>query len=155
MRLTATKEFSFDCAHMLSNHEGLCANLHGHTYKMQVTLQSLHARGLNLSGPAEGMVVDFKDIKEIVDKRIVKKFDHAFIYWQNGDGENECEKEIMETLQRYGKKIYFMEDRPTAENMARHFFAAIAYCLKATEYSVAVTSVKVWETPTSYAEFRL
>ncbi|MBU0999985.1 6-carboxytetrahydropterin synthase QueD [Patescibacteria group bacterium] len=65
------KEFTFDAAHKLLNYKGLCANLHGHTYKLQVIL----------SGPVgnNGMVFDFVDLKKIVTEKIISKLDHTFI----------------------------------------------------------------------------
>ncbi len=66
-----TKEFTFDSAHKLLNYNGLCANLHGHTYRLQVTL----------SGPVlkNGMVYDFVDLKRIVTEKAISKLDHKFI----------------------------------------------------------------------------
>lgn len=65
------KEFTFDAAHRLLNYNGPCANLHGHTYKLQVVL----------SGPVQknGMVIDFVDLKKVVMERVISKLDHKFI----------------------------------------------------------------------------
>jgi len=73
--ITVTKEFSFDCAHMLTGHEGPCKNLHGHTYKLQVEVTSYS--GVQEEGPSKGMIVDFKDLKQIVKELIVDKLDHS------------------------------------------------------------------------------
>lgn len=65
------KEFTFDAAHRLLNYDGPCANLHGHTYKLQIIL----------SGPVQknGMVINFVDLKKIVTGRVISKLDHKFI----------------------------------------------------------------------------
>lgn len=65
------KEFTFDAAHKLLKYNGPCANLHGHTYKLQVVL----------SGPVlkNGMVFDFVDLKRIVAEKVISKLDHKFI----------------------------------------------------------------------------
>jgi len=65
------KEFTFDSAHFLKDYHGKCENLHGHTYKMRVTVE----------GPIKknGLVMDFSEIKRIVNEKVVDKFDHANI----------------------------------------------------------------------------
>lgn len=65
------KEFTFDAAHKLLNYDGLCANLHGHTYKLQVVLS-----GSNLKN---GLVFDFVVLKKIVSEKVISKLDHKFI----------------------------------------------------------------------------
>lgn len=64
-----TKEFTFDAAHKLSNHKGKCKNLHGHTYKLHVTIKG--------KPNGDGMIIDFSDIKNIVKKYILEKLDHS------------------------------------------------------------------------------
>ncbi len=70
--LTVTKEFTFDAAHFLRNYEGPCANMHGHTYKLQVTVTS---HSLDKCG----MLVDFAVLKKSVESHIVSQFDHRVI----------------------------------------------------------------------------
>lgn len=70
-KLYLTKEFTFDAAHKLINYEGKCKNLHGHTYKLQVTIQGTIQKN--------GMILDFREIKEIIEKNVVSKLDHSFI----------------------------------------------------------------------------
>ena len=66
-----TKEFTFDAAHKLINHKGKCKNLHGHTYKLQVTIKG--------KPNGDGMIIDFSDIKNIVKTSIIEKLDHAYL----------------------------------------------------------------------------
>ncbi|PJC54320.1 MAG: 6-carboxytetrahydropterin synthase QueD [Candidatus Levybacteria bacterium CG_4_9_14_0_2_um_filter_35_21] len=66
-----TKEFRFDAAHQLLNYNGPCANLHGHTYKLQVSVAGIVQKS--------GMVMDFGDLKNIVNEKVISKLDHTFI----------------------------------------------------------------------------
>lgn len=154
MKITATKEFKWDMAHMLENHEGLCKNLHGHTYKMFVTAErTVSALNKQSNKATEGMVCDFKELKELVSKTIVKHLDHATML--NVESSDPCEQELLEVLNKYGKKVVEVDYRPTAENMACDFLAALNEMaeLKATEYKII--AVQIYETPTSYAIARL
>ena len=114
-----TKEFTFDSCHQLLSYVGDCARLHGHTYKLQVTLKGT----LN----DIGMVVDFKDLKKIVKEGVINMFDHYNL----------------------NDKMNF---NTTAENMSVFIFDIVTVAL--LNSSVEVTSVKLWETPTSFAEYR-
>lgn len=75
MTISATKLFVFEAAHQLLNHSGKCARLHGHSYKLEVTVSG----PLQKSGPAEGMIVDFDDLSKVVKEQIIQKFDHQFL----------------------------------------------------------------------------
>jgi 6-pyruvoyltetrahydropterin/6-carboxytetrahydropterin synthase len=78
------KEFTFDSAHFLKDYHGKCENLHGHTYRMRVTVE----------GPIQknGLVMDFTEIKKIVTERVIDKFDHANIndFLEHSTAENMC-----------------------------------------------------------------
>lgn len=66
--MLVSKEFAFDSAHFLTNYHGKCENLHGHTYRLRVTVE----------GPVQkdGMVMDFKELKELVKERVIDRYDH-------------------------------------------------------------------------------
>ncbi|KRQ86255.1 6-carboxy-5,6,7,8-tetrahydropterin synthase [Caloramator mitchellensis] len=145
MKLTVTKEFTFDCAHMLSNHDGLCSNLHGHTYKLEVTASAQ----LIKEGSSKGMVVDFGDLKSIVKETIVDKFDHSFLFWEEG---SEAEKEIARVVENFGMRIVKFKERPTAENMAIYIINTLNENL---ENGIKIVRVRLYETPTSYAEVEI
>lgn len=72
MVVTVTKEFTFDSAHHLLDYIGPCANVHGHTYKLQITV----AGEVN---PKTGMIIDFNDLKSIVKDAVIDKFDHKML----------------------------------------------------------------------------
>jgi 6-pyruvoyltetrahydropterin/6-carboxytetrahydropterin synthase len=72
MKMYISREFRFDAAHNLINYNGKCENLHGHTYKLKVTL----------SGSSEkdsGMIVDFTLLKKIVNEKVIDKLDHNYL----------------------------------------------------------------------------
>ncbi len=133
--LTVSKQCQFDAAHVLTNHAGQCKNLHGHTYRVLVEV----AEGAGGSD----MVIDFKDLKQVIRETILERFDHAFIYDVNSG--SECE--IAAVIAKHGMRSVGLPFRSTAENLARHFFAELARALN-------VVSVKVFETPESCAEFK-
>lgn len=146
--ITATKEFVWDSAHMLEGHLGLCKNVHGHTYKMQVEVA--HSDGVIRTGPSEGMVMDFKDLKELVNRELIEPMDHAFIT------SGLCtpqELEITELLRKLGLKVYDLGVRPTAENMAHQFAATLQRAINREFWNLRLISVTVWETPTSFAKY--
>ena len=122
--IKVTKSFTFDAAHFLPNHKGKCANMHGHTYKLEVTVVRDHGKLMN-GGSDEGMVVDFYDLKAIVKAEVIDKMDHKVL--------NEV-----------------LPFRTTAENMAAYIFGILTDRLQANE--VKVEKVKLWETPDSYVE---
>lgn len=134
-----TKIFTFDSSHMLDGHDGKCRNLHGHTYKLEITVSG----SLVESGAKAGMVMDFTDLKSVVKREIIDPFDHAFIYHT----ENERERQIGTMLEGWQMKTLPLPCRTTAENMAILMFGRLK------KAGLAVCAVKLWETPTSCAQY--
>jgi len=135
--LTVTKTVKFDAAHVLTNHNGLCKNLHGHTYRVDVSVAQRE-------GDDGDMVIDFKDLKRIASEAICDRFDHAFIY----NCESAGESEIAAVVERHGMRTVALPFRSTAENLARHFFGELSGRIP------GLCAVKVWETADSSAEYR-
>lgn len=136
-QVTVTKIFTFDSAHQLVGHKAKCANVHGHTYKLEVTLKGpVITKEQSVSD--DGFVMDFTDLKEIVKELVVDPMDHAFI--AKGD------EPILEVVKASGSKFYELGFRSTCENMSLY----ICHLLK--QNNVPVHSVKLWETPTGWAE---
>ena len=105
--MTISKDIKFDCAHMLSNYEGKCANLHGHTYHGTVILEG----DIN---PETGMLLDYNTIKDVVDV-----FDHAIIFSSTGE-RNPTETELYNWACRYKmRKVELVHGKSTAETLAR------------------------------------
>lgn len=71
MRTSVTRSFTFEAAHQLPWHTGKCQRLHGHSYRLEVTVE----------GPLDhqGIVVDFADIKQVVERDIVARYDHTYL----------------------------------------------------------------------------
>jgi 6-pyruvoyltetrahydropterin/6-carboxytetrahydropterin synthase len=130
------KIFTFDSAHQLIGHKGKCANVHGHTYKLEVLLKG------KLQGPDnitdEGFVIDFSDVKRMVKDLVVDDLDHSFIAAGN--------EPVIRTLMETKSKVSILGFRTTAENLCMYI------CHKLREAGLPVFSIKLWETPTSWAE---
>ena len=148
-QISITKSFSWDMSHMLAGHQGHCKNLHGHTYQLEVEVVN-KAGQVQEVGPARGMVVDFKDLKNIVKDKIVNPLDHAFLYWSKSTAD--VEHQIAQLLQENDRKVVKVDFRPTAENMAQHFWELLKDDVQ--EIGLKLESIRVWETETSYAEIR-
>ena len=133
---TATKTVKFDAAHVLTNHRGLCKNLHGHTYRVDVS-------AAQADGSGGDMVIDFKDLKRIATEVVCDRFDHAFIYNTESPGESE----IAAVVEKNGMRVAPIPFRSTAENLARLFFEELRPRVP------GLVSVKVWETADSCAEY--
>lgn len=134
---TVTKTVKFDAAHVLTNHQGLCKNLHGHTYRVDVSVARPDDDGCD-------MVIDFKDLKRLATEVICDRFDHAFIYSTASAGE----KEIAAVVEKNGMRTVAIPFRSTAENLAKMFFGELKSRLP------GLSAVKVWETADSSAEYR-
>lgn len=146
-RVTVCKEVTFDCAHMLSGHEALCKNLHGHTYKVQVSVTNEQIA----AGPSVDMVIDFKHLKEAIAKSIMDKFDHAIIF-SSAEFRNEAEEDLFAWAWKHNMRLFEMPRRTTAEDMALFFRELIMQDLTSIGYTPINISVRVYETPTSFAE---
>ena len=123
-KVYVTKEFEFESAHHLLGYDGACANIHGHSYKMQVTVSGYLDHDCKPIA-SDCMVIDFKDLKRIVEDKIISTHDHTIL-----------------------NSIYH---NPTAEVMVISMFYSIQSELPA---DVKLESVKLWETSTSFAEYR-
>ena len=135
-----TKKFEFEMAHLLSNHPALCQNLHGHSYKLFVTV----------SGQiVDDMITDFKELKEIVNGLVIDKLDHCFAYNENTT--DAFEKEIAEVVIKHNKKNYAFSFRTTCENMSKWMFNLLNKYLQDKTYKVS--KITLYETSGSYCEY--
>ncbi|MFK4784647.1 6-carboxytetrahydropterin synthase QueD [Fusobacterium sp. MFO224] len=133
-----TAEHSMDAAHFLSGYNGKCSNIHGHRWKVIVSVKE---EELKIEGPERGMVFDFKDLKDIV-KEEVDFFDHSLIVEEGTLKENTVRALLDENF-----RIEFVKFRPTAESFAKYFFDRIE------SKGYRVNSVKVYETPNNCAVY--
>jgi 6-pyruvoyltetrahydropterin/6-carboxytetrahydropterin synthase len=141
MEITVTKQFTFDAAHRLSDYSGKCYQLHGHTYKLELTV----------SGKVKenGMVIDFKDIKEIYKNVIEPKFDHQTILYDK-DQVNHSFADVMPK-----NWVSWVSYNPTAENMVVDIIDLINRAIIENKLDVKIKQAILWETPTSFATINL
>lgn len=137
-----TKQFSFEMAHSLWNYTGLCKNLHGHSYKLDVTV--IGEPISDESNPVQGMVIDFGDLKAIVNKNIISKLDHACIL-----NKKSPHKELLK-LNDIFERREIVDYQPTCELLLIDFANRIK---KDLPKNVRLHSLKLRETGTSYAEW--
>ena len=143
--MKVTKEVTFDSAHMLSNQRGKCADLHGLTYKLQVSIEAL----LQSKGNEECMIMDFNNLKNVIDT-ITNAFDHAIIFSDMGY-RSEAENALMDWADKYGMTyVVISAGKSTSECIATEIKARLS-CYFA-EIPVPDITVRIWETPTSFAE---
>ena len=138
-----TKEFTFEAAHSLEGYDGLCREIHGHSYRLFVTVKGEPES--NEASPKLGMVMDFGILKRIVNEQIVERLDHSFMMRRTTEAE-----EVADVLSYRFSKVVMTDYQPTCENMLADFAARISRRLPE---GVALHSLKMYETATSYAEW--
>lgn len=139
-----TKEFNFEAGHTLDQHTGKCRNLHGHNYKVFVTMRSKDLNDME-------MVKDFYDLNKFA-KPMFDEFDHAFMF--NRNCKDKFEKDIYKVLKKHERKIMELPYRSTAENMAKYFLTRLnAEMKQESNRDVKISKVVVYETPTSFATY--
>ena len=140
MKVRITKEFNFEMAHLLDNYDGLCRNIHGHSYRLFVTI--IGQPEPSVESPKYGMVMDFSVLKGIVRREIVDKLDHALLVRR---GTMQAQR-----LAGLSERIIEVDYQPTCENMVGHFAESIKPYLPS---NVELFSIKLYETATSFAEW--
>lgn len=138
-----TKQFSFETGHALYGYDGKCKNVHGHSYKLSVTV--IGKPITDRSNVKFGMVIDFTDLKKIVKEEIVDEFDHATVF-----NETTPHVELAHELKNRGHHVILVDYQPTSENMVVDFAEKIKKRLPA---GIALFSLKLQETESSFAEW--
>jgi 6-pyruvoyltetrahydropterin/6-carboxytetrahydropterin synthase len=116
-------EETFSAGHALRGYKGKCENVHGHNYRVQITLEGPELDQI-------GLLVDFTHIKKVM-RDLIKRLDHQFI--------NDLEP--------------FTTVNPSAENLAKYFFEEVSQHLKEMPPGAMVKDVVIWETDTAYAKY--
>jgi 6-pyruvoyltetrahydropterin/6-carboxytetrahydropterin synthase len=142
-KIRITKQFSFETGHALYGYDGKCKNVHGHSYKLSVTV--IGKPITDSSNVKFGMVIDFSDLKKIVKEEIVDLFDHATVFNQNTP-----HIELANELKNRGHHVILVEYQPTSENMVIDFAHKINSRLP---QDITLHSLKLQETDTSFAEW--
>lgn len=143
LTIRITKRFTFEAAHALNKHDGDCKYVHGHSYKLYITVIGSPINDNN--NPKNGMVIDFKELKSIVKEHIINKYDHAIIL------NNQDQKDFIDSLALKNMKIVISKNQTTCENMLYNFASILNPLLK--EKNIKLFSIKLYETESSYAEW--
>ena len=141
-KVRITKEFKFEMAHALHGYDGLCANIHGHSYRLWVTVRgNVKKENKHIK---DGMVIDFMDLKSIIKPTIINKYDHSLVLNANSPHANL-------DLSAFDK-VYYLPYQPTSENLVSDFANSITSLLPE---NVELLKVVLSETVTSFAEWNI
>ena len=144
--MQVVKIIQWDMGHRVMNHRSICRGLHGHRYKAEICIEGdmISVEGVS----EEGMVVDFSDIKDIALSFIHSDLDHAFMVWDK-------DQEMLDFFNSSeGHKPVVVPFTPTAENVAKYIYDTLSpQIVDKYGNGLHLSSVKVWETPTSYAVY--
>ena len=132
------KEFNWEMGHRLKNHNGLCRNLHGHSYKMRVELEGEIA--------ADSMLMDYYELTQIVSK-VIEPFDHSFLVEKSDDI-------TLNFLQENNFKCVVVPFVSTAENLCEFFANEIKKSLIQHE-NIKNLTVRICETTDVFAEIKI
>jgi 6-pyruvoyltetrahydropterin/6-carboxytetrahydropterin synthase len=127
-----TREIEFCYGHRLLNYDGKCRHLHGHNGRAVVTLE-----GARLD--ARGMLVDFGEIKQTIQRWIDEQLDHNMLLCRDDP--------LLPLLRERGERVFVMDANPTAENIARLIFD------QGKAAGLPIVEVVLWETPNCFASF--
>ncbi|SRR5690554_6796761 len=142
-RIRITKIFNFEMAHALHGYTGKCAQIHGHSYRLTVTvLGTLIQDDYNSN---QGMVMDFSDLKKLVNEEIIEVFDHALVLKAT-----DPLFKVLETHDHENRQIVKTSYQPTCENMLIDFACRLRKRISAP---LILHSMMLQETPTSYASW--
>jgi 6-pyruvoyltetrahydropterin/6-carboxytetrahydropterin synthase len=141
-KVRVTKFYEFESAHALWNYDGLCKNIHGHSYKLYITV--LGEPICDENNIKNGMVIDFGDLKKIVKNEIVDQFDHSLMVYKRAPLDKLSDLGVM--YQRH----FVFDFQPTCENLVVYIAEKIKKLMPA---GVELKSVKLYETASSSAEW--
>jgi len=140
--LRLTRIFIFDMAHVLHNYDGKCKNIHGHTYKLEVTVRGSPSN--EDASPKRGMLIDFSDLKKLIEYSIISVWDHALMI------SHETDPVLLNALKKNYEKIIIVPFQPTTENMICELTSIIKNLLPK---DLQLFSLRLYETDKSYAEW--
>ena len=141
-RIQITKIFHFEMAHALEGYDGLCKNIHGHSYTLRVTVVGTPVD--DAKSPKDGMIIDFSDLKQIVETPIIRKYDHALVL------NSKTNIATINALRNHYNKIVVVNFQPTSERLLMEFAEILQDTLPP---NVNLHSLRLNETETSYAEW--
>lgn len=133
--ISITKEFTFETAHRISNHPSACKHIHGHSYRLLVTVSAEEIQ-------ENDMIIDFKELKQIVNEKVIKTFDHALVLKRKDEN--------IKLAQNIDSKIFWMEHEPTVERLIDYIRLEIQNSLAKP---VFLKKLKLYETASSFGEW--
>lgn len=137
-----TKKFHFEAAHALAGYDGPCSNIHGHSYELSLTVLGKPID--QPDSPKHGMVLDFKELKQIVTNHIIDLFDHSLIL------SRQSSKELIPSRESPFGKMVIVDYQPTSENLLLDFVARLKQLLPP---GIKLHNMILKETGTSTAEW--
>jgi len=140
--LRLSRVFHFDMAHVLLNYHGKCKNIHGHTYRLEVTVKGAPCN--DETSPMKGMLIDFSDFKKLIQNDLISVWDHALMIHQDSD------PILLKALKDNYEKILMVPFQPTTENMICEMALVIKKLLPS---NLQLFSLRLYETEKSYAEW--
>ena len=129
---SVTKRIDFCYGHRLLDYDGICKHPHGHNAVAEIEVRTDELDNRN-------MVCDFSEIKRIVKGWIDRELDHKMILRHDDP--------LVAPLKQLGEPMYLLESNPTVERIAKLIFD------QSRELGFEVIAVRVWETPSSFAEY--
>lgn len=141
-KIRITKQFDFEMAHQLQGYDGFCSNIHGHSYKLDVTIMGEISQ--KPGHPKNGMVMDLSDLKDIVKTHVIDKLDHALMVY------NTISPDLLGGLRKNTKRLLEVNFQPTSENIALYIAEILKQILPA---AVSLYSIRLAETALSYVEW--
>lgn len=138
MITTIKKEFHWEMGHRLPFHDGLCKNIHGHSYRAEIAL----------TGPINenGMVIDFYVLSQLV-KPIIEELDHSFMV-------DHQDTLLIDFLNEHSFKSTNVEFYSTAENIAGYLCDRVITTLESIQHTIDYIEVSIWETEKASATVR-
>ena len=140
-----TRRLEFDAGHRIPDHKSQCRHLHGHRYVIEITLSG---GVINKAGDAaNGMVMDFSQVKDLAKAHLVDLWDHAFLAYAGDTA-------IVDFLQSIpGHKTVILDRVPTAENLARLAFEILDGVYRDTYGNhLRLEQVRLYETPNCWSD---
>lgn len=141
-KIRVTKEFDFEMAHALWNYDGACRNIHGHSYRLFVTIIGIPEQ--HKGNPKFGMVMDFKDLKKLVNTSVVDTLDHSLVVFKEAEGNS------LDAVKSMYQKVHVFDFQPTCENLVSYIAGNLKELMPG---DIELHSLKLYETATSFAEW--
>ena len=135
-----TKEFRFEGAHALRGYKGKCRHIHGHSYRLRVTVSGIPSH--SPFDPNNGMVIDFSALKELVINLIIEPFDHALLLRKDAP--------LTDSIKEAYQNVLVLPFQPTCENLCFHFASLLAPAIPSP---ATLFSIRLYETSNSFAEW--